>query len=153
MDDSLPLLSLGRRCLYEGFGFHWDAGQPPYLVYPNGSELTLEVEANVPYIPHQAKKFKRSTPSSPPQAPVAGVTEASQSKPSKDGQAKVPEPGPRPTVVKPVLGEPGPSGAHAPVGELDYEPSYPDSDDYPREDALEVVEPRLTPPQVRKPLF
>ena len=112
---------------------------------PTAPGLCFKLRRIVPYIPHQAKKSKRSTPTSPSQAPLAGVTEAPKSKPSKDGRAKEPRPGPKPTVVEPVLGEPGPSGAHAPVGELDYEPSYPDSDDYPREDALEVVEPRLTP--------
>jgi hypothetical protein len=50
--DSPDVLSIGRRCVDEGFSFHWPAGSSePYFIDQDGERITLETEAYVPYLP------------------------------------------------------------------------------------------------------
>ena len=51
MDDSPCVLSLGKRCMQEGFSFEWNAGENPVLVTPRGSRHTLELQNLVPVMP------------------------------------------------------------------------------------------------------
>ena len=44
------VLSLGKRCMEEGFSFRWDAGQQPVLTRPDGAEIVLSVRQNVPLL-------------------------------------------------------------------------------------------------------
>ena len=44
------VLSLGKRCVDEGFSFRWDAGRPPVLTRPDGQEIVLTVRQNVPLL-------------------------------------------------------------------------------------------------------
>ena len=37
------LLSLGKRCMDEGYDFVWRRGQKPVLITPNGRRVVLEV--------------------------------------------------------------------------------------------------------------
>ena len=39
LEKSPYVLSMGRRCLKEGFGFHWEPYKRPYLISPSGKEL------------------------------------------------------------------------------------------------------------------
>ena len=39
-------LSIGRRCMEQGFSFYWDAGKPPVLVTPKGQVLPLSVSVS-----------------------------------------------------------------------------------------------------------
>jgi len=52
MQDSPDVLSLGRRCMEEGYGFHWEATNPhhPYLVTPSGCRVDLMVDHYCPYL-------------------------------------------------------------------------------------------------------
>jgi len=44
------VLSMGRKCLHEGYSFRWDAGQLRVLAAPDGTNVPLCVEGDVPYI-------------------------------------------------------------------------------------------------------
>ena len=48
MDNSPCVLSLGKRCMQEGFSFVWNAGAKPVLVAPDGRRHTLELQNLVP---------------------------------------------------------------------------------------------------------
>ena len=39
--DSPPVISVGRRCTHEGYGFHWEPGEAPTLVTPDGVAIRL----------------------------------------------------------------------------------------------------------------
>ena len=43
LDQTPSVLSIGRRCMEEGFGFWWPPGQLPILYLPDGKQITLEV--------------------------------------------------------------------------------------------------------------
>jgi len=45
-----PVLSIGKRCMEEGFAFHWEAGEEPYLVTPDGGCIALKVDRNIPFL-------------------------------------------------------------------------------------------------------
>ena len=47
--DSPPLLSVGRLCMLEGFGFFWPPKKSPWLVSPTGKRIPLSVHDFVPY--------------------------------------------------------------------------------------------------------
>ena len=51
MDNSPRVLSLGKRCMQEGFLFVWNAGAKPVLVAPDGRRHTLELQNLVPVMP------------------------------------------------------------------------------------------------------
>ena len=50
LTDTPPVLSVGRRCMEQGYSFHWDAYEEPYLVTPQGGCIALAVEQNIPYL-------------------------------------------------------------------------------------------------------
>ena len=35
LPDSPPIISIGKRCLIDGYEFHWPRGQSPYMLTPN----------------------------------------------------------------------------------------------------------------------
>mgnify|MGYP000087478941 FL=1 len=50
LHDTPPVLSVGKRCMEQGFTFHWEAGQLPIMTNPEGLVVELEVERNIPYL-------------------------------------------------------------------------------------------------------
>ena len=44
MPNSPSIISLGRRCMLDGYAFHWPAGTSPYLIDPSGQRIDLEVD-------------------------------------------------------------------------------------------------------------
>jgi hypothetical protein len=48
--DTPSLLSVGRRCLNEGYSFVWIAGRNPYFVTKEGMILPCKTSCDVPYI-------------------------------------------------------------------------------------------------------
>ena len=50
MPNSPSIISLGRRCMLEGYSFYWPAGTSPYMIDPNGQRIDLEVDNYVPFI-------------------------------------------------------------------------------------------------------
>ena len=53
MKDSPPVLSIGRRCMQDGWSFVWEAEEAPYVILPSGKIITCIVEGNVPCLPHR----------------------------------------------------------------------------------------------------
>ena len=50
MEDTSCVLSLGKRCMEEGYRFVWEQYQNPRLFDPSGKEIPLCVHSFVPYI-------------------------------------------------------------------------------------------------------
>ena len=50
LPETPSVLSIGLRCMEQGYSFHWRAGQLPVLVTPCGNVVPLEVERNVPVL-------------------------------------------------------------------------------------------------------
>ena len=50
LEESPAVLSIGRRCMLDGYEFHWPKYKKPYLISPNGYRIELEVENFVPYL-------------------------------------------------------------------------------------------------------
>ena len=50
LEDTPPLLAVGKRCMYHGYSFMWKAGQKPYFIRPDGGRIDLEVRNNVPVL-------------------------------------------------------------------------------------------------------
>ena len=51
LDKAPSVLSVGMRCLRDGYDFVWRAHSRPYFRLPDGSRIKLEVKDNVPFIP------------------------------------------------------------------------------------------------------
>ena len=57
-EDIVPLvlkstpavLSLGKRCMQDGYAFEWQPHKTPTLTTPSGRRIDLVVEGNVPYL-------------------------------------------------------------------------------------------------------
>jgi hypothetical protein len=45
-----PVLSNGKRCMGEGLALHWEAGEAPNLVTPNGGCIASTVDRNIPFL-------------------------------------------------------------------------------------------------------
>ena len=50
LESTPPVCSVGRRCMDEGFDFHWYAGKNPYFVTPEGQKLYCKLRGRVPVI-------------------------------------------------------------------------------------------------------
>ena len=48
--SSPAILSLGQRCMKDGFAFHWEPYKPPTLVHPDGRVVELDVLQGVPLL-------------------------------------------------------------------------------------------------------
>ena len=40
--------SVGKKCMEQGFSFHWPTGQAPYFICPNGQKVQCQLRGNVP---------------------------------------------------------------------------------------------------------
>ena len=49
LPDTPSVLSLGRRCMQEGYHFVWLSGKHPYFITPSGKLLALAVEDDILY--------------------------------------------------------------------------------------------------------
>ena len=51
MKDTPDVLTMGRRCMREGYSFHWAAySNQPYFQKPDGTRILLKVDNYVPYL-------------------------------------------------------------------------------------------------------
>ena len=50
MESSPAVLSLGKRCLEEGYDFVWPRKGVPYFISPEGRIIRLLVKGNIPYL-------------------------------------------------------------------------------------------------------
>ena len=50
LKDTPSVMSLGKRCMDEGYSFIWPERRLPYLIAPNGRKIPLIVREYIPYI-------------------------------------------------------------------------------------------------------
>ena len=92
------VLSVGMRCMRQGFTFIWPAGERPYFILPSGQIVVLEVKGDIPYLhpgasscaprPHMGERsFACGASAKPPANPVAESAPA-----GAPGEAEVLEP-------------------------------------------------------------
>lgn len=56
VQKSPDVLSMGRRCVEDGYSFHWPVGSSsPYFVTPNGDTVTLTVDHYIPFLGGHAR--------------------------------------------------------------------------------------------------
>ena len=58
LESTPPVISVGMRCMDEGFDFIWRAGCNPYFKKPDGERIVLSVKDYVPYVPASDPKPK-----------------------------------------------------------------------------------------------
>ena len=49
LPDTPSVLSIGRRCMHEGYHFIWLANKHPYMITPSRKLVALAVEDDIPY--------------------------------------------------------------------------------------------------------
>ena len=91
LPDTPSVLSIGQRCMEEGFDFIWRANSRPYLKTPEGKKVYMDVKDNVPYLKSWHENVcvpARRATSSPDksQLPVKG-SETGRSSPDVDSEA------------------------------------------------------------------
>ena len=50
LDDTPSVMSLGKRCMEEGYSFVWPSGKMPFMITKFGSRIDLTMHDNIPYI-------------------------------------------------------------------------------------------------------
>ena len=50
LSQTPSVLSLGRRCMDEGFSFWWESGKFPIITLPDGKQIELYVIDYIPYL-------------------------------------------------------------------------------------------------------
>ena len=50
LDDTPSVMSLGKRCMREGYSFVWPNEQLPFLIDKNGARINLTINDDIPYI-------------------------------------------------------------------------------------------------------
>jgi hypothetical protein len=63
LDEAPKVLSVGRRCVHEGFGFAWLSGELPYLIDPSGMIIRLGVQNGAPCLQSGSTLSKATRPS------------------------------------------------------------------------------------------
>ena len=49
LDDTPSVMSLGKRCMEEGYSFVWPSGKMPFMITKNGERIDLTIHDNIPY--------------------------------------------------------------------------------------------------------
>ena len=84
LPDTPSVLSIGQRCMEEGFDFVWKANSRPYLKTPKGKKIFMDVKDNVPYLKSWHENItvpaRRVEPS--PNKPRKEVSSSEAGKPS-----------------------------------------------------------------------
>ena len=50
LDDTPFVMSLGKRCMGEGYSFVWPSGKMPFMITKNGERIDLTIHDNIPYV-------------------------------------------------------------------------------------------------------
>ena len=50
LDDTPSVLSMGKRCLDQGFTFVWPSGKDPFMLDKNGMMIKMKVKDHIPYV-------------------------------------------------------------------------------------------------------
>ena len=76
MQNTPSLISIGKRCVEQGYTFTWPAGELPVLQGPGGEEIVLDVLNNVPYLPASRCNFSPPSIDPPPDIPAVPAPSA-----------------------------------------------------------------------------
>jgi len=50
LSNTPAVISVGKRCMEMGYGFHWEPYQAPTITHPDGTKVQCVVENNCPYV-------------------------------------------------------------------------------------------------------
>ena len=50
LGDAPSVLSVGKRCMKQRYGFVWPPGRDPFMIDPDGKRISLFVNGDIPYI-------------------------------------------------------------------------------------------------------
>ena len=50
LDDTPSVLSVGKRCMNQNYGFIWPPGREPFMINPEGKKIVLFVKGDIPYV-------------------------------------------------------------------------------------------------------
>ena len=50
LDDTPSVMSLGKRCMGEGYSFVWPSGKMPFMITKDGERIDLTIHDNIPYV-------------------------------------------------------------------------------------------------------
>ena len=50
LDDTPSVLSMGKRCLDQGFTFVWPSGREPFMLDQDGMMIKMKVKDHIPYV-------------------------------------------------------------------------------------------------------
>eukprot|EP00959_Pyramimonas_sp_CCMP1952_P385124 8071443-Pyramimonas_sp.AAC.1 len=50
MPETPSVISVGERCMDNGYSFYWKSRKMPYLSLPNDMRVDLTVDDNIPYL-------------------------------------------------------------------------------------------------------
>ena len=50
LDDTPSVMSLGKRCMEEGYSFVWPSGKMPFMITKSGERIDLTIHDNIPYV-------------------------------------------------------------------------------------------------------
>ena len=58
LEDTPSVLSLGKRCMEQGYTFVWPTGREPYMINSEGDKIKMEVHDLIPYVYLGAKDYR-----------------------------------------------------------------------------------------------
>ena len=93
LESTPPVMSVGVKCMDEGYDFVWRAGKEPYFQKPDGVRIKLTVRDYAPYVP---SKIKKAMPCKLRSRPVidagirAGASSSSKCPPSTSSSTPTP---------------------------------------------------------------
>ena len=90
MQNTPSLISIGKRCMEQGYTFTWPAGELPVLQGPNGKEIVLDVLNNVPYLPASRCNFSSPATNQYPDIPAVPAPSALSGDVIKEGTEDLP---------------------------------------------------------------
>ena len=61
LDDTPSVLSLGKRCMEQGYTFVWPSGREPYMINSEGDKIKMEVHDLSPYTSVRRTIVRRQT--------------------------------------------------------------------------------------------
>ena len=68
-ENTPAVLTVGRRCLEQGFSFDWMAGKHPHFSTPSGKIVELEVIDDIPYLRAGSKSCAPKKPTTRTRVP------------------------------------------------------------------------------------
>ena len=74
--ETPAVLSICRRCMRMGYGFHWHPGVNLVLVTPDGNVVSLSVERDIPYLVVGSENSMPRKPVSYREVPLAPAVES-----------------------------------------------------------------------------